>query len=156
MIYGLAANWQKDKRKYPAVFDQAFAFLAQHDVTTLAVGKYPIDGDNIFVSVQTLHTRDEEVARFEAHVKYLDIQLLVSGREKYLSAPNLDNVTVTEDCLEERDVAFYTRPERYSTIFLDPGQYVVYFPGELHCPCCAATPGGEDIRKVVFKIRWTD
>jgi uncharacterized protein, YhcH/YjgK/YiaL family len=156
MIYGLVANWQKDKRKYPAVFEQAFAFLDQHDVTTLAVGKYPIDGDTIFASVQTLRTQDEEVVSYEAHAKYLDIQIVVAGREKYLASPNLDGVSITENFLEERDVAYYTRPASHCSFIVDPGQYVVFFPGELHCPCCAATPGGEDIRKVVLKIRWTD
>jgi biofilm protein TabA len=64
-------------------------------------------------------------------------------------------MAVAEDFPEERDLAFYTPPASHSSLILGPGHYAVYFPGEPHRPCCAVTQGGEDIRKVVFKIFWT-
>ncbi|MCC8193803.1 MAG: YhcH/YjgK/YiaL family protein, partial [Deltaproteobacteria bacterium] len=118
--------------------------------------KYPIDGDRVFASVESLFTQDEASRRFEAHRRYLDIQLLLAGREKHLYAPDLRGMVLTEDLLAERDLAFYASPPSPGSFVLAPGHYAVYFPGEPHCPCCAATPGGEAIRKIVFKILWAD
>lgn len=154
MIYGLVADWRRDKRYFPAVFDAAFAFLAANDAALLADGKHPIDGERLFASVESLRTQGDALRRFEAHKKYLDIQLLLAGREKHRYAPSLDGMAVTEDLLRERDLVFYTPPASYSELILGPGHYAVYFPGEPHSPCCAVTPGGEDIRKIVFKILW--
>ncbi len=154
MIYGRIADWPRDKAYYPPVWDRAFAFLEGRDPATLADGKYPVDGEKIFASVQTVRTEEQSARRFEAHGKYLDIQLLLSGGEKQLHAPACSGSVLTEDRLRADDVAFYTAPEQYNTLLLSPGHYAVYFPGELHCPCCAARPRGESIRKIVFKIQW--
>ena len=154
MIYGQVSTWQQDKGKYPAIFDGAFAFLAEHDAATLELGNYPINGDALYASVQTPRTEDESLRRFEVHAQYADIQVLLRGREKQLYVPDLTGASVTEDLLAARDVAFYSRPEKYSAFLLEAGHYAVYFPGELHCPNCAAPSGPEDLRKVVFKVRW--
>ena len=154
MIYGLVSEWQRDKRHFPTVFDRAFAFLEKNDVAALADGKYPIEGERLFASVESLRTQDETTRRFEGHRKYLDIQVLLAGLEKQLYAPGLAGMNVLEDNLEQGDIAFYSSPARHGSLVLEPGQYAVYFPGEPHCPCCAANPGGDAIRKVVFKILW--
>lgn len=154
MIYGLVANWRQDEKNFPAVFDKAFAFLKANGAASLAVGKHMIDGENLFASVEELRTQNPAERRFESHAKYLDIQVLLSGREKHLYAPDLTGMHVTEDKLAASDLAFHSAPERHSCLVLQPGHYAVYFPGEPHCPCCAVEPGGEIIRKVVFKILW--
>ena len=153
MIYGTIAGWRNEKKNFPAVFDKAFAFLEGKDIASLS-GKHEIDGDWLFISFDALRTEDQEKRRFEAHEKYLDIQILFSGREKQLYAPDLSGMNVTEDKYATNDIAFYTAPEHYSSLVLEAGHYVVYFPGEPHCPCCAAQPGGDDIRKAIVKIRW--
>ena len=155
MIYGSITAWHKEGQYFPAIFDKAFAFLRENDSSSLADGKYLIDGENLFALIGSMRTEDENLRRFEAHVDFLDIQLLLSGREKHLYAVDAEGLDMTEDLLEERDLAFYSRPAQYSSLILAPGHYGIYFPGELHCPCCAVTPGGEEIRKIIFKIRWT-
>ncbi len=154
MIYGLLTNWQRDKRFFPAVFDTAFAFLAGNDVSALANGKHPIDGERMFASMQRPRTQNEQFCRFEAHQRYCDIQFLLTGREKQRYAPNCSGMTLTEDLLRVRDLAFYTPPPWYSSLILGPSHYAVYFPGEPHSPCCAAAGDGEDIHKIVVKILW--
>lgn len=156
MIYGQLSDWQRDKKLYPAVFDAAFAFLNGKDPLSLADGKYPIDGERLFASFQSVRTETEDKRRFESHAKYADIQLLLSGGEKQLFIPNLAGLAVTEDALQERDVVFYAHPARYSSLLLTPGCFVVYVPGEPHCPNCAVSESGDDIRKIVFKILWAE
>ena len=154
MIYGLVANWHVDKKNFPSVFNAAFAFLEDSDLDLPLNGWHPIDGDKLRVSLQELHTLGDADRRFEAHKKYLDIQILLAGREKHLYTPSLAGMEITEDKLRDGDVAYYSRPASHSSLILEPDHYAVYFPGEPHCPCGAVAPGGEDIRKIVFKILW--
>lgn len=153
MMYGLVTNWGKEKKPFPAVFAKAFEFCTGKDFAGLADGRYDIDGDRLYALVQSPATT--EAGRFEVHARYCDIQLLLAGREKHLYAPALSGMRCTEDALESRDVAFYTPPGQYSSLFLDPGHYAVYFPGEPHAPCCSVG-APETIRKIVFKILWVD
>lgn len=156
MIYGTVARWARDRRHFPPVFDKAFAFLAEQDCAALAPGKYPIDGEALFASLDAVRTQPHGERRFETHARYLDIQVLLMGREKQLYAPDASGIAVLEDRLAADDIAFHATPALYSAIILEPGCYVVYFPGEPHCPCCAIAGDGEDIRKLIFKIRWND
>ncbi|MDL2210894.1 YhcH/YjgK/YiaL family protein [Desulfovibrio sp. OttesenSCG-928-O18] len=152
MMYGTVAQWKRDKAYFPAAFDKAFGFLNGKDVLRLAPGRYDIDGDKVFALLQDVPTEDETLRRFEAHAKYIDIQLLLTGREKQLYAPASSGLEITEDRLAQDDVVFYTRPASYNSVFLEPWSYAVYLAGELHVPCCAATLPGETVRKIVFKI----
>lgn len=152
MMYGLISHWRNDRKNLPAVFGKAFDFCAGQDFPNLTDGRYDIDGDNVYAMLQTPKTETE--GRFETHGKYCDIQLLLAGREKHLYAPGLSGMSLVEDALQTRDVAFYTAPPLYSSLVLEPGHYTVYFPGEPHAPCCAVERTGETIRKIVFKILW--
>ena len=98
-------------------------------------------------------TEAESRKRFELHDAYLDIHLLLSGREKQLYAPEPADIKtgLLEDALLKDDIAFYSLPVHYNTLLLEPGDYAIYLPGELHCPCCAVEEA-EPVRKIVFKI----
>ena len=65
--------------------DTAIAFLQKTDVTTLPVGKTEIDGDNVFITVMEVVTKDKEELRFEYHKEYMDIQMDIEGTETFTS-----------------------------------------------------------------------
>lgn len=58
---------------------RAFEFIKETNLETLEVGKYLIDGDNIFASVQAYNTKLETECRFESHRRYIDIQVIING-----------------------------------------------------------------------------
>ena len=154
MMTGFLRQWDEEKRYFPKAFATAMDFLRGKDLSALEAGKHPIDGDRIFASVQEVRTEPMRDRRFELHRDYIDIQVLHTGRELhgYTSLPPVHKAL--EDKLDTADVAFYRIPsqaEGLQTIILQPGQYVVYLPGELHCPCCAVEKP-ENIFKTVLKI----
>lgn len=153
MIHGLLSEWQRDKNHLSPAFNRALAFLEGRDPANLAVGKYAIDGNAIFALVQDPVTEPETLRRFEAHARYFDLQLLITGEEKQLYAANSEGTTVTEDLFAGKDVAFYTPPARCNAVILSPMTYAVYAPMELHAPNCDASIPGCALRKIVFKIR---
>lgn len=167
MIYGTLAHWSAQKRWFPQSFERALAFAFRPDLAALEDGTYEIEGRDIFAMLQQPMTEPESARKFELHREYIDIQLLLSGSEKHLYAPGLpdilpgippdvleDRPEVLEDRLDESDYAFYAAPAQPNTVFLRPGDFVIYLPGEMHCPNCAPDPlQPEKIRKVVFKVR---
>src|ERR1044071_6301429 len=53
---------------------KAFEFIKQHDLQTLAVGKYTIDGTNVTASVTEDPAKDYDKTQWESHKKYIDVQ----------------------------------------------------------------------------------
>jgi YhcH/YjgK/YiaL family protein len=146
-------NTQEFARQYQAnkeYWDKAFAFLKEHDLQTLAKGKYPIDGTNVFASVTEDPSKDFDKTNWESHRKYIDVQCVIVGEEKMGKWP-VDKVTsVTKPYDEAKDVANYTAPGKFYTI--PAGTFIIFFPGEAHRP--NITPGGNKVvKKIVIKVK---
>ncbi len=78
-------NQQEFARQYQsnkAYWDKAFAFLKEHDLATIAKGKYPIDGENVYASVTEDPSKDFDKTNWESHRKYIDLQCIITGDEK--------------------------------------------------------------------------
>lgn len=146
-------NKQEFARQYQVnkvYWDKAFAFMKEHDLTTLAKGKYPIDGNNVYASVTEDPSRDFEKTNWESHHKYIDVQCILVGDEKMGKWP-VDKVTsITKPYDEAKDVENYTAPGKFYT--LHGGTFIIFFPGEAHRP--NITPGGNKVvKKLVIKVR---
>ena len=55
-------------------------WLEKTDLKNLEDGKYEIENETVYASVQTYITKDD--AKYEAHKKYIDIQYMINGAEK--------------------------------------------------------------------------
>lgn len=53
-----------------STWDKAFAFLKEHDLQTLAAGKYRIDCDNVYATVTENSTKDYGSTKWESHRGY--------------------------------------------------------------------------------------
>lgn len=136
--------------------DTAFDWLESGAWKDLPVGKHTIDGTRVFALAQAYETKAEEDARYEAHRKYLDIQMLVEGEEYILAAPTASlEVTVPyseeKECLLLADPA--TKPQR---IVLVPGVLAILYPEDAHKPSLRTGNGPSPARKVVMKVRVAD
>ena len=122
-------------------------FVQENDLSVMKLGRYDLE-NGCYVNLDEYETKENIV--FEAHRKYIDVQIIISGKEKILYAPL--NCGIEESVYsEEKDVAFYTcYTNDYSEVCLEEGEAVVLFPEDLHAPC------NWDVklknRKAVFKI----
>ena len=126
----------------------ALKFLADTDFTQIPLGKYELDGDNIYYMVQKYDT-DPDKTVSEAHKKYIDIQYIVKGEEVITVAPIQAEKTVV-DAKEEKDVWHYeceTQP-----LILKDGDFMVLYPSDLHLPGKAVNVPKE-VLKVVVKVK---
>ena len=71
----------KTASRYAAMCEglaKGFSFIERAKKENLAVGKYEIDGDNVFAMVQEYDTK--VASKTESHLKYIDIQCTLFKR----------------------------------------------------------------------------
>lgn len=131
-------------------WDKAFQFLSEQNLSELAPGRYELEGADLFVNVDEYITRNEEDVLFEAHKKYADIQVVVSGKEKIGILP-LERTTTEILYNEEKDIMFLTaNTENYR--IAESGKFFLFFPDDAHRPKVKVAEN-IPVRKVVVKVR---
>jgi len=134
-----------------ADFAKAFEILRDKTLAKKQDGKYAVDGDNIYYTIQRYTTKPLNEGNLEAHRKYIDIQFLSEGEELLGYAP-LKGLTVAEEYNLQKDIAFFNTPEEITKVKLEPGLFCILFPDDAHLPCRQlACP--TEVRKVVIKIK---
>lgn len=136
-------------RQYDVVSDKVLEFLFNIDENT-PDGRYDID-DKTYVNINTYETKPHESCFPEAHRRYIDIQLLLSGQER-LDFANIEEMSVKEEYDEERDVMFFDIPERMNSVYLEKGNFALLYPHDAHRPQMMTSCGRECVKKVVVKL----
>lgn len=116
----------------------------------IAPGRHTLEGGN-YANVDCYTTRKVNPVGYEAHRQYVDIQFLLSGRERVL-VRSLDELECTMPYDADRDVAFFRHDDGAAELALGEGYFVVLFPGDAHEPTlCYDAP--EEVKKIVVKCR---
>lgn len=131
-------------------WEKIFEWIGKNDLVNLPVAKYTIDGDNIFAPVSEYETKLPADGKWEAHKKYLDIQIVLSGKELIGIAPT-QGATVVVPYNETKDVMFVA-PVTEKDYHAKPGTFFIFFPTEAHRPNMM---DGEQVKvkKIVFKVK---
>jgi YhcH/YjgK/YiaL family protein len=108
------------------------------------VEKRVIAGENVYAMHQVYTTKPVSQARFEAHRKYIDLQIIWKGRESIAVVP-VQGLKVVTPYDAGNDIEFY-KFFRSTSLIMQPGIVAVLFPSDAHAPCLT------DARsRVVFK-----
>lgn len=129
--------------------DKAFTYLKQTDFSNIELGKYEIDGDNIFALVNEYNTKDESEGKLEAHKKYIDVQFVAKGRELMGYAP-LENQKIINEYNEQNDIIFFEGEKSF--IKVEEGMFAIFFPNDLHMPGINVEKS-EFVKKIVLKVK---
>ena len=131
--------------------DGAIKYLKNINVLNAVVGRR-IDVDNgFYYSIQNYITKPPEECRLESHRKYIDIQIIVSGRE-IMDVVDIARLTVMEEYNEERDVVYWNVPNKMSRITLSEGDCIVLYPEMAHRGA-QKWEGEEQVVKILGKVR---
>ena len=148
MIY--AKN--KDALAYRGIhpnLDLALEHITEEYLPTIGETRVELKGSDVYATRFTYETVPEEESFFEAHKKYLDIHIMLSGSEGVEIAPP---EKLTEfDRVEANDFYAY-RGEGDYKLTLSPGDFLVVFPNDAH-RIKMRLEGPETVTKAVFKIR---
>lgn len=130
-------------------FEVAFEALKKFAFGNYEVGKYEIDGKNVFVMVQEYDTKPAAEKKFEIHKDYIDIQYIISGAE-VMGYESLDQLTPMNEY--KVDVQHFYMNDKYDTLTVREGELAVFFPNEPHAPGVAVDDVPSTVRKIVVKI----
>ncbi len=146
MILDHLNNSQVYESLHP-LFKQAFDYIKTHDLTKVEPGKIELDGTKLYLNVQHPDGKKPEVARLEAHRKYIDIQVVLEGNEA-MGWKRLDDCKeVTSEYNETKDIEFFAG-QGSTQVELQAGDFCIFFPGDAHAPCI----GEGKIKKVIAKV----
>lgn len=136
--------------RYPLALQTAINYLKEHDFTKMEPGVYEVQGKDIYAQVFDTYTESADKRKPEVHEKFIDVQFLVSGKEKLGFTPDTGTYEV-EQRIEERDLIFYKQVQNEGFLCAVPGCYHIFFPGDIHRPG-VMWEESEMIRKVVVKV----
>lgn len=128
---------------------EGLLLLREKDFSSMADGRYPLDGERMFLILERYTTKAVEDTRIEAHRDYIDIQYLLSG-EECIGVGDVDHMQRVVEAHPEKDIWFFegeTVP-----LPVGKGRFLLLFPHDAHRPgICTGAP--QPIRKAVVKIR---
>ena len=126
-------------------------FLSEHagDFKNMPAGHYEIDADNIFYEVSEFYTVPAQAKFFEAHRKYIDIQVTISGEEWYGHAI-VSLLREEQKYSDDKDIAFYSGEGVY--LQTPPGHFILFMPEDAHKPGVFFQKR-ELVKKIVMKVK---
>jgi len=132
-------------------FEKAIDYALSTDFTDLSPGKYAIDGENVLALVNEYTTKPVAECDPESHREYADIQIMILGTERFGYAPLTDQQAY-QPYSPAKDVALYSiAQDDLSYITLRPGQFIIFFPSDIHQPEVFDRQP-DLVRKVVLKV----
>lgn len=96
--------------------------------TSLEIGRYEFEGG--FLMVQKGDTKPMKDGDFEAHIKYVDLQIVVAGSEE-IAWCHMDNMVLSQAYNAEKDVHFFKAEEKH-TMLITEGMFYIAFPHDGH------------------------
>ncbi len=137
-------------------FARAFAYLRDANWAQLMTAarvaarhstRHTIDGDRMYVSIDSVDGRGREDARLEAHRRYIDIQFTIDGHEEIGWKPLGDCAATSVAYDGAKDIVFFSdRPD--SWLSLPAGHFAIFFPDDTHAPLA----GRGTLTKAIVKI----
>lgn len=160
-LYGSLASVRAQAPAH-AGFREAFAYVEellrpgsapQARLRSIAAGesqRIELAG-GLFAIEQVLESRLRADGFFEAHRKYIDIQVVAEG-EELMEVADAARMTVRQPYNAERDLIVYEDSTEASQFRVFPGQVAVFFPSDVHMPTLRIRTDGVIVRKSVVKV----
>ena len=136
----------------PAALYRAIEYIGSTDFSHVENGQYELDGKKMVSIVNRYQTKTLNNAIWESHRKYIDVQFVAGGHERFGLAPMSSAPPVTTEYNAEKDVIFYGPGT--DTFDAPAGTFMIFYPDDIHAPGLAAgsPPKPSDDVKVVVKV----
>ena len=133
-------------------FEKAFEFIQKVMRENIGVGRYELDGKDVFAMVQEYDTKLKENTSFEGHEKYIDIQCVIKGSEIF-GCVEVSKAVIDVEYNTEKDVTFYKDCDTASFCVAEEGDFCIFYPHDIHCPGGAIDNLPLSVKKIVVKVR---
>ena len=139
------------EKHFPEALKRAMSFLKRADFSKIEKGKHPLEGEKMFVIFDEYETKSRDDKKAEMHMKFIDVQFIVSGEESMGFSFDNGNSIAVEKYSPEKDAALYDKVDEENYFAVRKGMYVIFYPGEIHRPGCNLNAESE-VRKAIVKI----
>lgn len=131
------------------VIQKCIDFLKANGGAEIALGKHFIENSDIYVNVSEYTTKQLEDCGWEAHKKYADLQVLLSG-EEYIFVADIEKTKIGA-YREEKDY-LECSAELGEAVKVNKDTCVLLLPEDAHMPGVCVDRKPMDVKKAVFKI----
>jgi len=138
-------NNYKGLSKY---IDTVIDYIIEYDLNKIDFGKHIIN-DDIFFIKSKYTTKSKKDSFYEAHLKYIDFQVILEG-EELIYGSDVENLTETTKYSSENEAAFYKGKYQWC-ILGTKNTFAIFNFDDGHMPG-VTNKDSSDIVKVVFKI----
>ena len=138
----------KDLNKIKELCPSAYDFIV-NKAKDAAVGKYDLE-NGAYVSVQEYTTKARSEAKYEAHKKFIDIQMILSGKELIAVSP-IEKMTISDEYNEEKDFMLFHHNDECTDYVLEAGDFLILYPQDVHMPGVCVNEKSP-VRKIVVKV----
>lgn len=148
MIYGNISQLS-DYNFLESKVKECFEYAKQHDLSSFDKGSHAIDGERLFVNIVEYTTTTAEDRFWEAHKKYLDVHLMLQGKEQ-IDLGFIESMDLTE--YREEEDFLPMDGEKSGSVILRDGDFLICYPSDGHRTAVAADRP-EAIKKAIFKVQ---
>lgn len=129
---------------------QSLSWL-ENEAEIAHLGDYPLGEPGWYANVHTYDTLPEVDCSWENHQHTIDIQYMISGSEG-IRWNHVDELGPEHRYIKSSDrQEFQSSQASSSLLFMQPGRFVIFMPGDAHCPKIALQEQAT-LRKAVVKI----
>lgn len=145
MLISSIKNYKNILKFFPQL-DIVFDYILKNISSKTIDGKYNIT-KTIYVNVQTCDPKPKKEQLLEKHKKYIDLQYIISGKEKIGWKFFDKTFKVLKKYNSKNDISFYSNPPD-TFINLKVGEFAIFFPEDTHAPLCC----DDTVKKCIVKI----
>ena len=147
MIFGNIKNLH-EYDYLPVDIKKCFEYAASNNLLDFEKGSYKIDGNNLFVNIVEYETIDVENRFWEAHKNYLDLHLMLDGKEQ-IDVNFIGNMEEKE--FVEKDDFLPLEGDKNGHVILEKDDFLICYPNDAHRTAVKVN-NPKKIKKVLFKI----
>lgn len=129
-------------------FKLAFDYIKKTDWSKVEPGKIYLDGDNCYINYADQPGKTTDVAKFETHKAYVDIQVPIDATEQMGYIPTSALTLQDAPYNEAKDITFYS-DKGGMLVTVKPMHFTIFWPWDGHQPCI----GEGRWHKLVVKIK---
>ncbi len=148
MIFGNLKNIESYDY-LPKDIKDALVHALDHHLINFETGIHEIKGKDLFLNRIHFTTKNKEERFFEGHKKYIDVHIVLSGKER-INLNFKDNMVFKE--FNEEDDFLLLEGKENSSVVLEAGDFLVCYPEDIHMTCLKVDENSSDVEKVIYKI----
>lgn len=148
MIFGNIENMSEFSYLEESV-KECFDYLKNNDLKCYEKGSHEIDGTRLFVNIVEYTTTTPEERFWEAHREYLDIHVMLDGKEQ-IDLNFIQNMDQRE--YVPKDDFLPMDGEKNASVVLENNDFLICYPSDGHRTAVAVDEPVK-IKKAIFKVR---